>query len=69
MKFRVQSSMIKDWDYNCRNHTLTITFQNDSRYAYFNVRPKDIKEVVTAPSVGRAFNRIIKTKYDYKRFD
>ena len=64
---RVKSSMIKRYGYDPRTYTLTVQFQNDSIYKYFNVRPHDLKMVVTAPSVGKAFNAIIKPQYNYKR--
>ena len=64
---RVKSSMIRTCGYDPRTYSLTVQFQNGSYYKYFNVKPHDVKLVVTAPSVGKAFNAIIKPQYNYKR--
>jgi len=69
----VQSSMLKRLAYHGESLTLYAEFPSGAVYAYYDVLPEDVAEVLAADpeqgeSVGKAFNRHIKQKgYPYDR--
>lgn len=67
MKLRANSSMIATWDYNFKSRNLIVTFKNGSNYQYFEVPPHDVIKVFGAPSIGKAFHRIIIPNYRYEK--
>lgn len=47
---------------------IIITFvKGDKRYKYFNVGREIFVQIVTAQSVGRAFDSLLKNQYQYER--
>lgn len=46
--------------------TLEVLFKNNTRYAYPGVSAVLFREVLTAESIGRAFNTMVKNNDDYR---
>ena len=63
----VQSSNIAALDHT--NDVLTVRFHNGGLYEYQNVTEAEFEELLTAPSVGRAFTGISRNpqSYPYRR--
>ncbi len=63
--YSVSSSMIRSVEYDDTNKELTVTFNNGSSYAYFDVPAKVVKQLVAADSVGRYFIANVKNTYNW----
>ena len=66
---RVESSTLQSvyWS-NIANikGSLRVTFTSGKRYRYDDVSSATFMELITAESIGKKFNEIIKGKYDYE---
>jgi len=49
-----------------KDGAMVITFKNGSRYRYENVESDTFAKLISAESVGKKFNEIIKGKYEYQ---
>jgi hypothetical protein len=45
--------------------TLTVTFVNGKRYRYDSVGAHIFTQLITADSIGKKFNELVRGKYDY----
>jgi len=63
----VSSSCISNIAYNDRN--LYITFNNGSRYEYFNVPNRIAQPMLQAPSKGKHLWKFIRGKFNYHKMD
>ena len=60
----VVSSALASAGYDADTQTLEIEFRNSgSVYQYSNIPPELFEELITAPSIGRYYNRSIKGRY------
>ena len=48
------------------NGAMVITFAGGRRYRYENVEANTFSTLISADSVGKKFNEIVRGKYDYK---
>ena len=65
--FIKESSAVSDVSYNPENDELYITFNSGAtNYTYFNVPFSAVIELTSADSVGKAFHKVIKNKYEFK---
>ena len=62
---RVQSSVIRDYEYDSSAQVLFITFVSGKTYAYDRVPPHVVDAFEAAPSKGEFFNEHIRDQYDY----
>ena len=49
-----------------KDGAMVITFKNGRRYRYENVESDTFAKLISADSVGKKFNEIVRGKYDYK---
>jgi KTSC domain len=63
----VKSSVILSVGYDARSATLEVRFRNGRLYEYFGVPPEEVRALLTADSVGKYFNEVIKAKYQSAR--
>jgi hypothetical protein len=63
----VTSSTIREVKYDLTKEELIITFKNNAQYLYEGVSPETFKELISADSVGKYFDKEIKGKYNFKR--
>ncbi len=63
----VTSSTIREVKYDLTKEELIITFKNNVQYLYEGVSPEVFKELISADSVGKYFDKEIKGKYNFKR--
>ena len=65
----VDSSLLKSLGYDGGTSTLEVEFHNGAVYTYDGVPEEVYSEVMSAESVGKAFNRLVKSEgsYPYKR--
>jgi hypothetical protein len=63
----IDSSMIEYMIYSSYDgiNKLEVGFNTGTVYEYHNVSRKHFVEVLTADSVGQAFNSVIRDRYDY----
>jgi hypothetical protein len=68
-RVNVESSLLKALGYDAGTSTLEVEFHNGSVYVYAGVPEGVYSEVMGSESVGKAFNRLIKSEgaYPYKR--
>jgi hypothetical protein len=59
----VDSSMITSIGYDAGAETLEIEFTQGSIYLYQGVEPDVYRDLMDAPSAGRAFNESVKGRY------
>ena len=64
---RVQSSVIREIDYDARTATLEVTFRDGDVYAYFLVPWSVYEAFLTAPSKGRFFALCVRPVYGSRR--
>lgn len=57
---------IKNPDKAIEIGNLTVTFKNGSQYLYENVPLEVTRKIVSAESIGKAFNELIKADNRYK---
>jgi len=63
----IKSSNTQFASYNTETEVLTLTFNNGSKYEYYDVPWKVFTKFRSAPSQGKYFTTDIKTKYKYKQ--
>ena len=63
----VNSSVILTVGYEARSATLEVKFRNGRLYEYFGVPPEEFQALLSADSVGKYFNEVIKPKYQAAR--
>jgi hypothetical protein len=61
------SSMIKYAEYNPDLKELTVTFNNDVDYLYYDVEENSVQEFFSADSHGKYFNENIKHNYKFSK--
>jgi hypothetical protein len=60
---RVKSSVIAAIDYNPKTQVLEIDFHAGRTYDYLNVPPEIHQSLLTADSIGKYFNEVIRPNY------
>jgi hypothetical protein len=63
----IKSSNLKFASYNTSTKTLTVTFNNESIYEYYNVPWDVFTKLRMAESQGKFFNTEISKNYKYKK--
>ena len=63
----LNSSMIKYAEYNPDLKELTVTFNNDVDYLYYDVEESSVQEFFSADSHGKYFNENIKNNYKFSK--
>jgi len=61
----VSSSHLDAIGYDDASQTLYVRWKNDQVSAYDNVPPIIAKDLQSAPSIGKAFNEMIRGKYQH----
>jgi hypothetical protein len=61
---RHRSSHIDTTEYDYSSETLSVTFTDGRTWQYSNVPRGAYHQFITAPSRGRAFNDVIRDRYD-----
>lgn len=64
---QVNSSNIKQVDYDPFMDTMTVGFSNNSVYEYYGVSIETYKELIEAKSVGKFFQKNIKNKFEFAK--
>lgn len=65
----VKSSTIEAVYYSTENNDLMVTFKNNLTYTYQGVTYEDYLKLITADSIGKSLNQVIKGKYKYEKHD
>lgn len=60
----VNSSFIQSLNYN--DNELIITFNNGKRFKYKDVPLGTVEDLMSAPSTGTAFHRLIKRRFGFE---
>lgn len=60
---KVDSTSIKEVEYNKANKIITVTFWSGDKYNYFECGYQDYLDLTEAESVGRFFNQVIKKNH------
>lgn len=60
---KVNSSAISDLDYDAENQVLTVTWHSGSRSRHEGVSAEIHQQLVESPSVGRAFQKLIRNQF------
>ena len=63
----VQSSAIREIDYDHARRRLRVTFASGERYAYDDASPQLFRAFLEAESKGRFFQARIRDRYPYTR--
>lgn len=63
----VESSNIEAVEYDPAQSELTVVFKSGDTYKYSSVPQFIYDELVSAPSVGSYFNRMVKTVYSFTK--
>jgi hypothetical protein len=66
---RKESTAIKNLAYNMKTKDLTITFQSGQAYRYRQIPRNIAMKLKAAPSLGKAFNDLVKGHYDSERLE
>lgn len=61
--FSVDSSVIKHFAYLVTDGSLYVRFASGAEYCYFDVSAEDMTALLSADSVGKAYNAVIRGKY------
>jgi hypothetical protein len=64
---RVDSTAIRQIDYQPEHGKLFVTFHDGDEYVYVGVPPRVTEAFARAPSKGRFFQRVIRDRYPYNR--
>jgi hypothetical protein len=64
---RVDSTAIRQIDYEPEHGKLFVTFHDGDEYVYVGVPPRITEAFTRAPSKGRFFQRMIRDRYPYNR--
>jgi len=59
-KLAVESSMINSFEYHKDERILLVEFNNGKVYAYEEIPPGLVAEILFADSTGKAFNELVK---------
>ena len=65
----VDSTAIRDIDYDAGRAKLLVRFTSGERYVYVGVPPEVCRSFVEAPSKGHFFQRQIRDRYPFNRLD
>jgi len=65
----VSSSLIASVGYDASASVLEIELVDGAVYRYFAVPQRQFEALLTAPSIGRFFNQVIKPRYPCARLD
>lgn len=65
----VESSMIRNMEWNnyCGNGEIIVRFWSGDTYVYEGVGLQVFMTVAQSASVGKAFNNLVKGKYEYRK--
>ncbi len=66
---QVASSCLSNVGYDHRARVLMLGFQHGATYRYCDVPPFIYEGLMTAPSLGRFFQRYIRQEYPFERVD
>jgi hypothetical protein len=66
LKGKIKSTMLRQYSYDCKNHTLSLTFMNGKLYKFYSVPMSIIEGFIKTKSQGKYFNNIIKNNYSYE---
>lgn len=66
---RVESSAVATVGYDRDRELLRILYRNGKTYDYLNVPPEVHQELVTASSIGKYVNEVIKPNYEAVRVE
>lgn len=66
-RHQVESSLITSLGYDPHVLELEIEFKDGSVHTYQGVQPHVHAELVGAPSIGSAFHKLIRGKYDSRK--
>ena len=64
---KIKSSNIKFASYNTETKTLTITFNNDTKYEYYDVPWEIFTKLRLEESQGKFFTKNIRNSYKFKK--
>ncbi len=64
---KVVSSNIDEVEHDSSTSTLKVTFKNGSRYKYDEVPQVVFEQLISAESVGKALNQMVKGKFAYTK--
>jgi hypothetical protein len=62
-----KSTRISSAEYDLENWELTLSFVKGGNYRYREVPPETWEAMVEAESVGKFFNKEIRSKFDYQK--
>lgn len=62
-KVKVESSTIKEVEYDMETSILIVNFKNCKSYEYYNVPIGNFRQLVEAESVGKYFTQFIKGQF------
>lgn len=60
---KVNSSAISDLDYDAENQVLTVTWNSGSRSRHEGVSAELHQQLLDAPSLGRAFQKLVRNQF------
>jgi len=61
------SKMLNKIEYDDETNILTVTFNNDSKYEYYNVTTEEWRELLESTSIGSTFSKKIKPNHKYEK--
>ena len=61
------STSIQSVDYDLTSRQMRITFKSGERYVYYNVPPSVYKGFENAPSKGKYFQRIVRSRFSFRK--
>lgn len=65
----VKSSSIKSIGYNEASQTLEVEFANGGVYQHSGVGPETYQTLITAPSIGKAYQQLIRGLYPHRKVE
>ena len=64
---RVESSFVSSMRYTYASQRLLVFYKSGATYEYNDVKPKTIKKIRKAKSIGKAFHKYIFNNSNFKR--
>jgi hypothetical protein len=64
---RVESSLVSSMRYTYASQKLLVFYKSGALYEYHYVKPKTIKKIRKAKSIGKAFHKYIFNNPNFKR--
>lgn len=63
LTIKLNSTCLAEATYDTESHDMTLEFTSGRRYKYGNVPETVYRNLVTAPSPGRAYNATVRNQY------